>query len=108
MRIVSLEENKLGLNFDVLSIPVGSIISSITLNWYINSQNCPYFYINALPIDPVTATPSALYAAITSGARYSAYHTCPPVGWESEVLGGNANTDLSGKFGERMVCGKFL
>ena len=95
MRIVSLGGEQAWAKFDVSSIPVGSIISSITLNWYIQSQNCPYFYINALPIDPVTATPSTLYPAITGGVQYYAYQTCPPVGWESEVLGGNANADLA-------------
>ena len=96
MRIVSLGGEQAWAKFDVSSIPVGSTITSITLNWYIQSQNCPYFYINALPIDPVTATPSALYSAITGGVQYYAYQTCPPVGWESEVLGGNANADLAG------------
>lgn len=96
MRIVSLGGEQAWAKFDVSSIPVGSTITSITLNWYIQSQNCPYFYINALPIDPVTATPSALYSAITGGVQYYAYQTCPPVGWESELLGGNANADLAG------------
>jgi hypothetical protein len=95
MRIVSNGGEQAWAKFDISSIPLGSTITSITLNWYIQSQNCPYFYINALPIDPVTATPSALYSAITGGIQYYAYTTCPPVGWESEVLGGNANADLA-------------
>ena len=96
IRIVSSGGEQAWAKFDVSSIPVGSTITSITLNWYIQSQNCPYFYINALPIDPVTATPSALYSAITGGVQYYAYQTCPPVGWESVQLEGNANADLAG------------
>jgi hypothetical protein len=90
--------------FDVSSIPAGATVLSATVNWYVNTANCPYQYINALSVDPVTATPAALYSAITGGALYTNYSTCPPLGWNSVVLGGNANADLtaalgSGKFG---------
>ena len=95
MRIVSNGGEQAWAKFDVSSIPVGATITSITANWYITSENCPYFKINALPIDPVTATPAALYSAIQSGALYYLYDTCPDPGWESEVLGGTANADLA-------------
>ena len=94
MRIVSNGGEQAWAKFDVSSIPVGATITSITANWYITSENCPYFEINALPIDPVAATPSALYTAIQNGALYYLYNTCPDPGWESELLGGNANADL--------------
>jgi hypothetical protein len=94
MRIVSNGGEQAWAKFDVSSIPVGATITQISANWYIQSENCPYFEINALPIDPVAATPSALYSAIQNGALYYLYNTCPDPGWESEILGGTANADL--------------
>jgi hypothetical protein len=90
--------------FDVSSIPVGATITSVSVSWYINTNNCPYQFINALSVDPVTADAATLYAAITGGALYTNYSICPPNGWNTVVLGGNANADLaaalgSGKFG---------
>jgi len=81
--------------FDVSSIPAGATITSVGVNWYINTQNCPYFYINALPIDPVTANAATLYAAIIGGVNYYDFSTCPVTGWNSVLLGGNVNTDLA-------------
>jgi hypothetical protein len=95
IRIVSNGGEQAWAKFDVSSIPVGATITQISANWYIQSENCPYFEINALPIDPVAATPSALYSAIQNGAQYYLYNTCPDPGWESEVLGGTANADLA-------------
>lgn len=90
--------------FDVSSIPVGATVTGITLNWYVNTANCPYQYINALSVDPVTTDAATLYSAITGGALYTNYSQCPPIGWNTVTLGGNANADLtaalaSGKFG---------
>jgi|WetSurSiteA1Bulk_404760.scaffolds.fasta_scaffold05197_2 V8-like Glu-specific endopeptidase len=95
MRIVSNGGEQAWAKFDISSIPVGATITAITANWYITNENCPYFQINALPIDPVTAAPATLYTAITGGAQYFLYNTCPDPGWMNEVLGGNANTDLT-------------
>jgi hypothetical protein len=81
--------------FDVSSIQAGATITEVSVNWYINTQNCPYFYINALPIDPVTANAATLYAAITGGVNYNLYQTCPVVGWNSVELEGNAEADLA-------------
>ena len=99
IRIVSSGGEQAWAKFDVSSIPVGSTITSITANWYITSENCPYFQINALPIDPVTAAPATLYAAIIGGTQYLLYNTCPDPGWMSEVLGGTANADLAASLG---------
>lgn len=95
MRIVSNGGEQAWAKFDISSIPAGATITSITANWYITNENCPYFQINALPIDPVTAAPAALYTAITGGTQYFLYNTCPDPGWMNEVLGGNANADLA-------------
>ena len=95
IRIVSNGGEQAWAKFDVSSIPVGVTITSITANWYITNENCPYFQINALPIDPVTAAPATLYTAITGGAQYLLYNTCPDPGWMNEILGGNANADLA-------------
>jgi hypothetical protein len=94
IRIVSNGGEQAWAKFDVSSIPLGATVTSITANWYITNENCPYFQINALPIDPVTVAPATLYAAITGGAEYLLYDTCPDPGWMSEVLGGTANADL--------------
>jgi hypothetical protein len=81
--------------FDVTPIAPGATITSVSVNWYISAQNCPYFYVSALPIDPVTANAATLYSAITGGVHYYTFQTCPVTGWNTVMLGGNANADLA-------------
>ncbi len=95
MNVLSNGGEQAWAKFDISSVPEGAVVTSISLNWYINTTNCPYQHINALPVDPVTADPATLYSAITGGELYTDYSTCPVVGWNTLVLGGNANADLS-------------
>jgi len=87
------------MKFDVSSIPDGSTINSIEFHGYVNATNYPYWNINPLTNDPLTATPSVLYNDIVaeSASGYYLYRTessSYSTGWKVHTLGGNANANL--------------
>ncbi|MBK6346613.1 MAG: carboxypeptidase regulatory-like domain-containing protein [Bacteroidales bacterium] len=87
------------MKFDVSSIPDGATINSVEFHGYVNATNYPYWNINPVAVDPVSATPSALYTDIMaeSASGYYLYRsessTYSP-GWKVHPLGGNANANL--------------
>ncbi len=87
------------MKFDVSSIPDGATINSVEFHGYVNATNYPYWNINPVTVDPVSATPSALYTDIMaeSASGYYLYRsessTYSP-GWKVHPLGGNANANL--------------
>ncbi|MBK9358777.1 MAG: M28 family peptidase [Bacteroidales bacterium] len=87
------------MKFDVSSIPDGATINSVEFHGYVNATNYPFWNINPVTADPVSATASALYSDIMaeSAAGYYLYRsessTYSP-GWKVHALSGNANANL--------------
>ncbi|MFH1120448.1 MAG: M28 family peptidase [Bacteroidota bacterium] len=87
------------MKFDMSSIPDGATINSIEFHGYVNATYYPYWNINPVTVDPVTATPSDLYTDIMaeSAAGYYLYRSengTYSTGWKVHALGGNANANL--------------
>jgi hypothetical protein len=87
------------MKFDVSSIPDGSTINSVEFHGYVNATNYPYWNINPVSADPLTATASALYTDIMaeSSSGYYLYRSegsTYAAGWKVHMLGGNANANL--------------
>ena len=95
------------MNFDVSGIPDGSTITEIEFNGYCNATYWSYWDINGVYIDPLTAAPADLLAAITNSANsYNVYQepsTSTP-GWRIDVLGGSANADLAAALANDWFC----
>jgi len=87
------------MKFDVSSIPDGSTISSVEFHGYVNATYYPYWNINPVTNDPLTATPSVLYNDIVAEASsgyylYRSESSSFSTGWKVHTLGGNANANL--------------
>jgi len=87
------------MKFDVSGIPDEAVINSIEFHGYVNATNYPYWNINPVTSDPVTASPSVLYSDIIaeSGSGYYLYRSeasSYSTGWKVHTLGGNANANL--------------
>ena len=87
------------MKFDVSSIPDGATINSVEFHGYVNAANYPYWNINPVTNDPVTASSSVLYNDILaeSAAGYYLYRSetsTYSTGWKVHTLGGNANANL--------------
>jgi hypothetical protein len=87
------------MKFDVSSIPDGSIINSVEFHGYVNATYYPYWNINPVSLDPLTATPSALYTDIMAEASsgyylYRSEASSYTTGWKVHTLGGNVNANL--------------
>ncbi|KAF0199573.1 MAG: hypothetical protein FD166_1, partial [Bacteroidetes bacterium] len=87
------------MKFDVSSIPDGATINSVEFHGYVNATNYPYWNINPVTVDPVSATPSALYTDIMaeSASGYYLYRSegsTFSTGWKVHALTGNANANL--------------
>jgi len=85
--------------FDVSTIPVGATVNSIEFNGYVNTTYYPYWNINPVSNDPMTASPSVLYSDIIAEASsgyylYRSEGSSYSTGWKTHILGGNASTDL--------------
>jgi hypothetical protein len=88
------------IKFNISSIPPGVTILNVDLNFYVNNSNNPYFYVNQVISDPLTASGSALYSEITGApGKYFDYNnnypSLPP-GWTKLTLNTSANTDIQG------------
>ncbi|MCX6268057.1 MAG: hypothetical protein NTW16_11960 [Bacteroidetes bacterium] len=87
------------MKFDVTGIPDGATINAVEFHGYVNAANYPYWNINPVTNDPVTATPSVLYNDIMaeSSSGYYLYRSetsTYTTGWKVHTLGGNANANL--------------
>ncbi|MBK7214010.1 MAG: carboxypeptidase regulatory-like domain-containing protein [Bacteroidales bacterium] len=87
------------MKFDVSSIPDGSVINSVEFHGYVNAANYPYWNINPVTNDPLTATPSVLYNDIMaeSSTGYYLYRSeasTYAAGWKVHALGGSVNSNL--------------
>ncbi len=85
--------------FDVSSIPDGSTINSVEFFGYVNDTHWPYWNINPVTSDPLTASPSALYNDINDeeNSGYYLYQSEGggfSTGWKNHTLGGNVTADL--------------
>jgi hypothetical protein len=92
--------NEVGwMMFDVSNIPDGAVINSVEFHGYVNATNYPYWNINPVSCDPLTAPVGTLYSDIRAEANsgYYLYRNEPgsyTTGWKTHVLGGNVTTDL--------------
>jgi|GEM_PF-1331178 len=87
------------MKFDISGIPDGSTINSVEFHGYVNATNYPYWNINPVTNDPVSASPSVLYNDIIaeSASGYYLYRSEASnytTGWKIHTLGGNANANL--------------
>ncbi|MBK7031173.1 MAG: hypothetical protein IPH45_19090 [Bacteroidales bacterium] len=87
------------MKFDVSSIPEGATINAVEFHGYVNATNYPYWNINPVTNDPLTATSSVLYNDIVaeSSSGYYLYQSEASnytTGWKVHTLGGNANANL--------------
>jgi carboxypeptidase T len=87
------------MKFDISGIPDGATINSVEFHGYVNATNYPYWNINPVTADPVTAAPSVLYADIIaeSSSGYYLYRSESSTygtGWKVHTLGGNVNANL--------------
>ena len=85
--------------FDVSSIPDGSVINSVEFHGYVNATYYPYWNINPISNNPLTASPSALYSDIMAEANsgFYLYQSEPSnytTGWKVHSLVGNVNSNL--------------
>ena len=85
--------------FDVSSIPDGSVINSVEFHGYVNATYYPYWNINPVSNNPLTASPSALYSDIMAEANsgFYLYQSEPSnytTGWKVHSLVGNVNSNL--------------
>jgi len=92
--------NEVGwMMFDVSNIPDGAVINSVEFHGYVNATNYPYWNINPVSCNPLTAPVGTLYSDIRAEANsgYYLYRNEPgsyTTGWKTHVLGGNVSTDL--------------
>lgn len=87
------------MKFDVSSIPDGSTINSVEFHGYVNATYYPFWNINPVSADPLTATPSALYTDIMAEAStgyylYRSESSSYATGWKTHMLGGAVNANL--------------
>lgn len=87
------------MTFDISSIPDGSTINSVEFSGYVYGTNWPYWNINPVNNDPLTADPSILYNDIRAEANagyylYRSESQSFSTGWKVHLLEGTANQDL--------------
>ncbi|MEI6747853.1 MAG: M28 family peptidase [Bacteroidota bacterium] len=87
------------MKFDLSSIPDGSTINSVEFHGYVNAANYPYWNINPVTNDPLTASSSVLYSDIMAESSsgyylYQSESSTYTTGWKVHTLGGNANANL--------------
>ncbi len=87
------------MKFDISSIPDGATINSVEFHGYVNAANYPYWNINPVTNDPLTASTSVLYNDIIaeSAAGYYLYRSeasTYSTGWKVHTLAGNVNANL--------------
>lgn len=87
------------MKFDVSSIPDGSTINSVEFHGYVNATNYPFWNINPVSVDPLTATSSALYTDIMAESTtgyylYRSESSSYATGWKVHTLGGNVTSNL--------------
>ncbi|MCD4819692.1 MAG: S8 family serine peptidase [Candidatus Cloacimonetes bacterium] len=85
--------------FDTSAIPDGSTINSIEFNGYVNYTYYPYWNINPISLNPLTASPLDLHTDIGAENSTGYYlrqseQSDYPTGWKTHILGDSANTDL--------------
>jgi hypothetical protein len=85
--------------FDVSSIPDGSVINSVEFHGYVNATYYPYWNINPVTCNPLTASASTLYADIIAEASSGYYlyrneSSSYTTGWKVHTLGGTVNANL--------------
>jgi len=92
--------NEVGwMRFDLSSIEDGATINSIEFHGYVNATNYPFWNINPVTNDPITASASVLYNDIIAESS-SGYYLLQnetgsySPGWKVHTLGGNANNDF--------------
>ena len=61
------------MRFDISSIPDGSVINSVVFHGFVNANNFPYWSITPVTNDPITSSPSVLYADINAEANAGYY-----------------------------------
>jgi hypothetical protein len=88
------------MKFDVSSIPDGATINSVVFHGYVSATYYPYWSITPVTNDPVTASPSVLYADINAEGTTGYYlyrneSSSFSTGWKTYTLGGNVNTNLA-------------
>lgn len=83
------------MNFDISLIPDGATILEIEFNGYVNDTYYPYWQINGVAIDPLTASPADLMAEIQTNLynNFAESSTFAP-GWKVAIMEGSANSDL--------------
>ena len=87
------------MKFDISSIPDGATINSVEFHGYVNAASYPYWNINPVTNDPLTASSTVLYNDIIaeSASGYYLYRSeisTYSTGWKVHILGGNANANL--------------
>ncbi len=87
------------MKFDISGIPDAAVITSVEFHGYVNATNYPYWNINPVTNDPLTATPSVLYNDIVaeSASGYYLYRSeasTYTTGWKVHTLGGSVNANL--------------
>ena len=88
------------MKFDVSSIPDGATINSVEFHGYVSATYYPFWSITPVTNDPVTATPSVLYADINAEGTTGFYlyqneSSSFTTGWKTYTLGGNVNANLT-------------
>jgi hypothetical protein len=86
--------------FDISVIPVGSVITSIDFNGYVNATNFPYWAITSLPYDPLVASAAEINAWISTNYAqdvaysYNLESSTFTTGWITRTLGTTAIADM--------------
>lgn len=89
-------------DLSTVTLPPGTAISGVTLNFYVNSGSAtkPFFDINGVNIDPVTAPAADLYNSVVNGTEYFHHNFSPEyAAWSSVELNAAGVADLITNWG---------
>ena len=91
--------------FDISAIPAGATITEIEFHGFINDNSWPYWQINGVDINPLTASAGDLYPNLQF-PQYNFFQESGdlPIDWRVEILGGDANIHMEASLSQGWFC----
>ena len=94
------------MKVDLSGIPVGSIINSVSIKYFVTSMYNPQLQFRKVTTDPVTAPGSTLFSQIGSGYNYITV-SANSLGWNTRTPTGGFQTQLRTDIQNSIATGWF-